>query len=196
MTPQQTLDTVCGAIDARNNTDPYRWIREATDTHRHQHRCWAYPYADGTVLGAITAALRPGRALELGAALGYTACWWATRGAQVDTIEGDPVHVHLARENIKQAGPAGTVTVHEGDFADVMLRLGGPYDLAFFDGYEPPKTLLEQMSALLTGEGVLVTTNLDLGAGRFRSILTANPAWTTCYIADLAISVRVERAHQ
>lgn len=196
MTPQQSLATVCGAVDARDHTDPYWWIREATDTHRNQHRCWAYPYADGSVLGAVAAALQPRHVLELGAALGYTACWWASGGAQVDTIEGDLVHVHLARENIEQAAAAGTVTVHEGDFADVMATLGGPYDLVFFDGYEPPETLLEQMSALLTPGGVLVTTNLDLGAGGFRSILASNPAWITRFVTDLAISVRAERAYR
>ena len=196
MTSPQILDIVGDAVDARDHTDPYRWIREATDTHRNQHRCWAYPYADGTVLGAIIGVLQPRRVLELGAALGYTACWWASGGAHVDTVEGDPVHVHLARENIERAVPAGTFTVHEGDFADVMATLVGPYDLAFFDGYEPPKTLLEQMSELLTLGGVLVTTNLDLGAGGIRSILASNPAWITRFVTDLAISVRTERAHR
>ena len=194
MTPQNILDRVSVAIDGRDHTDPYWWIREATDTHRNQHRCWAYPYADGTVLGAIAAVLAPGRVLELGSALGYTACWWASVGAQVDTIDSDPSHVHLARENVHQAAPAGTATVHEGDFDDVMPTLAGLYDLAFFDGYEPPIALLEQMTALLAAGGVLVTTNLDLGAGHFRSILTSNPAWTTRFVADLAISFRRGRA--
>jgi predicted O-methyltransferase YrrM len=75
----------------RDRFDPFRWIRDATDAHRGEHHCWAYPYEDGTVLGAIIAELRPERVLELGAALGaalgYTACWWATGGALVDSRE-------------------------------------------------------------------------------------------------------------
>ncbi len=178
------------AVRDRDRFDPFRWIREATHAHRGEHYCWAYPYEDGSVLGAIVAALHPARVLELGAALGYTTCWWASHGAQVDTIENDPVHVRLARENVERAQSAGTVTVHVGDFDAVLPSLGASYDLAFFDGYEPPARLLAALGEHLRPDGVLVATNLDLGGGRFRSILASAADWNTHFLEDIAISVR------
>ncbi|MGN6606114.1 MAG: O-methyltransferase [Jatrophihabitans sp.] len=178
----------------RDHRDPYLSVRAATDTHRHDHGCWAYPYQDGTVLGAVAAAAKPARVLELGTALGYTSCWWASRGAHVDTIERDPLHVQLARENIERAGLRASVTVHEGDFDMVVPSLTGPFDLIFFDGYEPPARLLEQVTGSLREHGVVVTTNLDLGERRARSRLGSADGWSTRFVADLALSVRAPAA--
>lgn len=190
-TGQERLIGLEEAVRRHEQADPYSWIREATDAHRRGHRCWAYPYADGSVLGAIAAYLRPARVLELGTALGYTACWWARAGAQVDSVERDEVHVDLARENVELAAPAGPVDVHQGDFGAVLPALDDDYDLAFFDGYEPPGTLLGLVSGRLRPEGALITTNLDLGDGRIGSVLAATPRWHTVFVADLAVSIRV-----
>lgn len=190
MTAKDLFRAVVDRVHGRDRDDPYAWVREATDTHRRQHRCWAYPYADGTVLGAVGAAAEPARVLELGTALGYTSCWWATNGAHVDTIERDPVHVELARENAARAGLEALVSVHQGDFDTVLSALDGPFDLAFFDGYEPPADLLDQLAALLRTDGIVVTTNLDLGRGQTRSTLDSTPGWVTHFVADLALSVR------
>ncbi|MGN6250287.1 MAG: O-methyltransferase [Marmoricola sp.] len=190
MTAEELLAAVADRVERRGGDDPYAWVRTATDAHRHEHGCWAYPYADGTLLGAVGAAVGPTRVLELGTALGYTSCWWAAAGAQVDTVERDPVHVRLARANIERAGLSGSVTVHEGDFDAVVPALEGPFDLVFFDGYEPPAHLLGSLTEPLGPTGVLVTTNLDLGDGRTRSALGSAAGWTTRFVADLALSVR------
>lgn len=190
MTAEQLFAAVVDHVHRRDRDDPYAWVRDATDAHRHEHGCWAYPYDDGTMLGAVGAAAQPARVLELGTALGYTSCWWAACGAHVDTIERDPLHVQLARVNAQQAGVSASVSVHEGDFDSVLPTLDGPFDLAFFDGYEPPTNLLDQLTGSLEADGVVVTTNLDLGHGRTRSTLGSTVGWTTHFVADLAISVR------
>ena len=185
-----TLDEIVNSIRTRDGADPYRWIRDATDAHRAEHRCWAYPYQDGSILGAVVDALRPDRVLELGTALGYTACWWAAGGAQVATIELDRAHVRLARVNVQRASPAGVITVHEGDFAAVVPTLDAGHDLAFFDGYAPPPDLLTTLASCLRPDGVLVATNLDLGDGRFRSLLSSDSGWDTVLVEDLALAWR------
>lgn len=174
----------------RDRADPFAWVRDATDAHRNKHGCWAYPYEDGTVLGAVVAEVEPVRVLELGTALGYTSCWWSSAGAQVDTVERDPVHVRLARANIDRAGLTGTVNVHEGDFDVVVPTLDAVFDLVFFDGYEPPTNLLDRLTSSIAAGGVLVTTNLDLGRGRARSLLSSTPGWATHFVEDVALSVR------
>ena len=90
----------------------------ATDSHRARHGCGAYPYDNGPLLAAVAASADARRILELGTALGYTALSFASGvpDATVDTIERDPEHVTLARNNIAAAAMDHRITVHEGDF--------------------------------------------------------------------------------
>src|SRR5579885_2943452 len=105
----------------RRPSDPFAHIRKATDQHRAQHGCGAYPYDNGPLLSTLAAAASARRILELGTALGYTALSFAhgAPDATVDTIEREPEHVQLARENIAAAAMDHRITVHEGDFAKV-----------------------------------------------------------------------------
>ena len=180
-------------ISNRSRVDNFAWIREATDSHRSQHHCWAYPYTDGTIMGAIAAALAPRKVLELGTGLGYTACWWAQAGASVTTVEGDMVHVELARENISTADLDRLVTIEYGQFLETMSNMSPEYDLIFFDGYEPSTELLLGVQRLLQPDGALVLTNLDLGSASFRGILEDQTGWKTVFLEDLAVCRRVRK---
>ena len=144
--------------------DPWRGIQAATDRHRHEHGCWAYPYADGRLLGVLAAATGARRILELGTALGYSAVSLAHGAptAQVDTLERDPQHVALARAAIEKAGFATRIQVHEGDFATLLPNLQPGYDLAFFDGYAPVLGDLVALERLLRPGGLLVSANQRL----------------------------------
>lgn len=185
----ERLASIDRAVHARSDDDPYRWIREATEVHRRAHGCGAYPFADGSALGAVGAAVGPGTVLELGTALGYTACWWASVGAHVDTVEVDAVHARLAEENIRQAGLDSRVTVHRGRFDEVMERRRKAYDLIFFDGFAPSVGLLADMDSLLAPGGVLVLTNLDLDGGECRRVLRRCAKWRTRFLGnDLALA--------
>jgi tRNA A58 N-methylase Trm61 len=119
--------------------DPFGDIRTATLSHLRRHGCGCYPFFDGSLLGAIAGAAQARRIVELGTALGYTACWFAQGApdARIDTIDFDADHVRLARSNIEAAGFAKRVTVHEGAFDDVLPQLKPGYDVAFFDGFDP-----------------------------------------------------------
>jgi predicted O-methyltransferase YrrM len=149
----------------RPPTDPFAQIRKATDQHRAQHGCGTYPYHNGPLLSALAAAIQARRILELGTALGYTALSFAygARDSVVDSIERDPEHVGLARDNIAAAGLDHRITVHEGDFAKVLPTLDPGYDLAFFDGHTPVPALHTALRNLLRTGGLLVTANLNHG---------------------------------
>ena len=103
------------------------------------------------------------RILELGTALGYTSLSFASGApkAKVDTVERDAEHVRLARANIAAAGMEKRITVHEGDFADVLPKLEEGYDVAFFDGHTPVPALHATLRKLLRPSGVLITGNLN-----------------------------------
>lgn len=137
---------------------PFEHIQQATRAHRRTHGCHAYTYSDGAALTVLAADVGARRVLELGTALGYTACCLAAAGPSVfvDTIEKDPIHVALARENIAQTGLSERVAVHEGDFYEVLRGLTAGYDLAFFDGIAPEPRLIAGLSSLLVPGGTFV----------------------------------------
>ena len=178
--------------------DPFRDIQAGTDEHRAQHGCWAYPYDDGSRLGALAAAIGAQRILELGTALGYTALWFAhgSPGAAVDTVERDTDHVRLARANISAAGKTDRITVHEGDFEAVLPSLTPGYDLVFFDGYAPTLPIMTEVKRLLGNGGVLISANLNLTGGdgpAYRDALRDQKDWQTEFLTaseETAISMR------
>jgi predicted O-methyltransferase YrrM len=137
-------------------------LQAATRQHRRRHGCNAYTFEDGAGLLAIACAEHAERILELGTALGYTASVLATATdrTHVDTIEGDPTHVALARKHLRDLGLGDRVTVHSGDFFEVMAGLDEPYNLAFFDGLGPTLRTVERIRSLLHPGGVLVCGNL------------------------------------
>ncbi|MEW5422958.1 O-methyltransferase [Amorphus sp. 3PC139-8] len=139
-------------------------IQQATRDHRNAHGCGAYTFEDGPGLTALAAEAGASRALELGTALGYTACCIAAAGpaVMVDTVELDPVHVRLGRENIAAAGLSDRISVHEGDFEAVMAGFAPGYDFAFFDGFAPAVTLIGRIRDLLVPGGMLACANLQM----------------------------------
>ncbi|GAQ86854.1 hypothetical protein KFL_003160070 [Klebsormidium nitens] len=145
--------------------DPFRSLYNATKRHRSQHGCLAYTFEDGPNLVALVQKLRPNRVLELGTALGYTACIFSTGRptTKVDTVERDPEHVRLARENVASVGLTERVKVIEGDFNQVLPKLpAAGYDVAFFDGYAPSMDIIDTLRTKLSGEGTLICGNLGL----------------------------------
>jgi predicted O-methyltransferase YrrM len=121
----------------------------------------------------MTRRFSPARVIELGTALGFTACCLASSGntVLVDTIEGDSQHAKLAQANIEAAGLAERITVHLGRFEEVLRTLSCQYGMAFFDGGLPSVPILEQLHTLLNDEGVLICANLSRAtAGQAREL--------------------------
>ena len=149
------------------DADPYVDVQQATRLHRQQHGCGAYTFEDGPGLLQLSARLQARRVLELGTALGYTACCMAHGSplAHIDTIEADEAHVALAREHIERHGLGERLVVHCGMFAQVLPTLKAGYDLIFFDGFAPGPQVIRRLRALLAERGVLVCSNLQLASG-------------------------------
>jgi predicted O-methyltransferase YrrM len=178
--------------------DPFAKVRSATNAHRAQHGCHAYPYDNGPLLATLAAAANARRILELGTALGYTALSFASGApdATVDTIERDPEHVRLARDTIAAAALDHRITVHEGDFAAILPTLDPGYDVAFFDGNTPVAAVHKTLRGLLRIGGTLVTANLNHGgtADAVRKALFDGKSWRSAMIdedGETAISVKL-----
>jgi predicted O-methyltransferase YrrM len=182
----------------RPPADPFAEIRKATDRHRAEHGCGAYPYDNGPLLGTLAAAAHARRILELGTALGYTALSFAygAPDSTVDTIERDPDHVALARVNIAATAMDHRITVHEGEFTRIIPTLDPGYDLAFFDAYSPTTALHTSLRNLLRTGGMLITANLNHGgtADSVHKALFAGKHWRSALVDDsgeTAISVKL-----
>ena len=178
---------------SKSSTDPFRHVHDATLKHRAKHGCGAWPYDNGPLLGTIAAAAGAKRILELGCALGYTSLSFAHGApkAKVDTIERDPEHVRLARANIAAAGFDRRITVHEGDFANVLPTLDPSYDVAFFDGHTPMPALHASLRKLLRPGGVL---NHGGTADAVRDALFDGKSWRSALVdedGETAISVKL-----
>jgi len=178
--------------------DPFAKIRSATNTHRARHGCTAFPYGNGPLLAALAGAANARRILELGTALGYTALSFASGApyATVDTIERDPEHIQLARDNIAAAGMDHRITVHEGEFASLLPTLDPGYDVAFFDGGTPVPALHKALRGLLRTGGTLITANLNQGgtADAVRKALFDGKSWRSALVdehGETAISVKL-----
>ena len=178
--------------------DPFAEIRKATNQHRGGHGCGAYPYDNGPLLGVLAGAIQARRILELGTALGYTALSFAhgAPNSTVDSVERDPQHVQIARENIVAAGFDHRITVHEGDFAAVLPTLDPGYDVAFFDGGTPGPALHTGLRKLLRTGGVLITANLNHGgtADAVAKALFDGKLWRSALVdndGETAISVKL-----
>jgi predicted O-methyltransferase YrrM len=182
----------------RPPADPFAEIRKATEQHRARHGCGAHPYDNGPLLSALAAAAHARRILELGTALGYTSLSFAygAPDSTVDTIERDPEHVRLARDNIAAAALDHRITVHEGDFAKIVPTLDPGYDLAFFDGHTPVPALHTSLRVLLRTGGTLITANLNHGgsADAVHKALFDGKSWRSALVdeeGETAISVKL-----
>jgi predicted O-methyltransferase YrrM len=74
--------------------------------------------------------------LELGTLGGYSTIWLARAlgpGGRVTTLEVEPKHAEVARENLARAGLAEVAEVRVGAALDTLPQLDGPFDFVFID---------------------------------------------------------------
>jgi len=90
----------------------------------------------GKILAEIVKKTRPKRILEVGALYGYSAILMAKNsppGVEIISVEKNPEHVRIAKENIKRANMEGSIRVVEGDGTTELRKLSGTFDLVFLD---------------------------------------------------------------
>ncbi|MEX2245675.1 MAG: class I SAM-dependent methyltransferase [Dehalococcoidia bacterium] len=148
--------------------DVFADVYDASEAHRSEHGCDLYPTGNGPLLGLLAAARRPGRILEVGCGLGYSALWMAHgagAGATVETIERDSLHADLARRQCARHDAEHRITVHTGDALRVLPTLEPPYDLVFCDSdVDQYPAFLDEFLRLVPAEGgLIITSNLFLG---------------------------------
>ena len=112
----------------------------------------------------LLAMKKPARILEVGTAVGFSAILMAEYDpvpCQITTIENYEKRIPIARENFKRAGKEAQITLLEGDAAEVLKTLEGPYDFIFMDAAKGQYIhFLPEILRLLANDGVLVSDNV------------------------------------
>jgi predicted O-methyltransferase YrrM len=82
--------------------------------------------------------------LEIGTLGGYSTIWLARAlpaGGRLITLEADPHHAQVARDNVARAGLSGAVEIRVGRALDTLPLIAaegrGPFDLIFIDADKP-----------------------------------------------------------
>lgn len=115
-------------------------------------------------LRLLLAMQKPKRILEVGTAIGFSALLMSEYGpgdCEITTIEKYEKRIPLARENFKRAGKEAQITLLEGDAAELLKELSGPYDFIFMDAAKGQYLhFLPDILRLLPIGGLLVSDNV------------------------------------
>ena len=143
---------------------------------------------DGRFLRVLTATRGTKRALEIGAASGFSAIWMGLglreTGGQLVTIEFDAARAKEAHANVQRAGLGDVVRVISGDAFAEIPKLDGTFDLIFLDAWKPDyKKFFDLTFARLNPGGVFIAHNVINKRDEMKDFLSAiatHPgAWTT-----------------
>ena len=118
------------------------------------------------------------RALEIGAAYGYSAIWIGLglkqTGGHLTTVEYDAARAKAAAENIRRAGLTDTVTVISGDAFREIPKLPGTFDLVFLDAWKPDyKRFFDLVFPRVTPRGLFLAHNVVNKQSEMKDFLAA-----------------------
>ncbi len=167
----------------------------------------------GALLALLVRLMRPQLVVEVGTLFGYSAIWMARAlagGGRLVTIEREPGHAAIAKENLAAAGLADRAEVRVGDAAAVLAGISSPVDMVFVDADKPAyPAYLEWARGALRPGGLFAADNAfqggrvaqppagDAGAAAVHAMLAdldSDPAWAPAVVPTLeglALAVRV-----
>lgn len=125
------------------------------------------PHETVVFLKFLLGQLQPERILEIGAAIGFSSSVMATtigENAHVTTIDRFDVMIEKAKKNYERLGLTDKVTLLEGQAADILPELFGPYDFIFMDSAKSKYIeFLPECLRLLRKGGVLMVDDIFQG---------------------------------
>ena len=118
----------------------------------------------GSFLKTLLLLKRPKQVLEVGTAVGYSAllmCEALEEDGRITTIEKYEKRIPKARENFRRAGRQEWITLLEGDAAEILKGLEGPFDMIFMDAAKGQYlNFLPDALRLLAPGGLMVSDNI------------------------------------
>jgi len=106
------------------------------------------------------------RILEIGTLGGYSTIWLARalpQGGSLVTLEVDPHHAEVARQNLEGAGVADRVEIRIGRAAETLAAMAGvgeaPFDFIFIDADKPSNPVYLDYAVRLARPGALIVVD-------------------------------------
>ena len=158
---------------------------------------------DGRFLRVLVVSSGTKRALEIGAADGYSAIWIGLglrqTGGRLTTIEYDPARARSAAANVRRAGLSDIVTVLPGDAFEQIPKLAGAVDFVFLDAWKRDyKRFFDLLLPRLEPRGLFLAHNVVNKQTEMRDFLDAihnDPRLFTSIVKPgnegMSVSVRV-----
>ncbi|WP_333494913.1 O-methyltransferase [Kluyvera sp. CHPC 1.251] len=146
--------------------------------------------------------------LEIGTLGAYSTIWMARElppNGRLITLEADPLHARVARENIALAGLDSVVTLREGPALDSLATLedAAPFDVIFIDADKPNNPYYLQWALKYSRPGTLIigdnvvrdgevtnpnsTDDRVLGVRRFIEMMHNDPRLTVTALQTVGI---------
>ena len=94
------------------------------------------PHETVVFLNLLLGQIKPKQILEIGAAIGFSSSLMSQhvgKDGHVTTIDRYDLMIQKARKNYEELGLTDKVTLLEGQAADILATLDGPYDFIFMD---------------------------------------------------------------
>ena len=140
----ERMNTFLASLDAGNTPFLDQVEREALETNVPIIRTQTQG-----LLRFLLAVRKPMSILEVGCAIGFSALLMSEK------------RIPVAKENFARAGKQDAITLLEGDAADILKELTGPYDFIFMDAAKGQYIhFLPEILRLLAPEGLLVSDNV------------------------------------
>lgn len=151
--------TYINSLDSGNSPFLEELEREARDSYVPVIRREVQSF-----LKVFLAMNRPGRILEVGTAVGFSAilmCENLPAESRITTIENYEKRIPAARENFRRSGYEERITLLEGDVAQVLRTLSDPYDFIFMDAAKGQYIrFLPEVLRLMEPGSVLISDNV------------------------------------
>ena len=159
----------------------------------------------GKFLQVMAKVCQAKRILEIGTLVGYSTIWMARalpKDGRLISLEFEPLHAKVARQNIERAGLNNVVDIRVGRALDLLPQIvadkEGPFDMIFIDADKTPYKEYFEWALKLSHSGTLIiadnvvregkvidpnaTDEMVLGARRFNEFLATVPEVTATII--------------
>ncbi len=159
MISDERMETFLASLDAGNTPFLDQIEREALETNVPVIRTQTQG-----LLRFLLAMHKPMSILEVGCAIGFSALLmseYAPAGCKITTIEKYEKRIPVAKANFVRAEKEDAITLLEGDAADILKELTGPYDFIFMDAAKGQYIhFMPEVLRLLAPGGLLVSDNV------------------------------------
>ena len=120
----------------RKELKPFSGKLAEIEEYANERRIPIIPHETAVFLNMIVGQIKPKNILEIGTAIGFSGSLLAQhigKNGHLTTIDRFDIMIERAKVNFEKMGLKDKVTLLEGDAADILPTLSGPYDLIFMD---------------------------------------------------------------